>query len=51
MRVASGEAPWLAPFLLILAAPLLALGRERRNHLRTGALIGAGALGILWFLL
>ncbi len=51
VRVASGEAPWLAPFLLILAAPLLALGRERRNHLRTGALIGAGALGILWFLL
>lgn len=49
VRVLSGDMLWLAPFLLILAAPFLTLGRERRDPARSLVLIGAGALGLAWF--
>jgi len=50
IKAATGEAHWLIPFALVLAAPLLTLGRARRDLTRSALLIGSGALGIVWFI-
>jgi len=50
VKAATGEAPWLIPFALVLAAPLLTLGRARRDLVRSALLIGSGGLGIAWFI-
>src|SRR5690606_11080001 len=46
--VAKGEKLWLAPMILALAAPLLALGRRKTDPAHGRILVAAGAFGFAW---
>lgn len=48
--VGQGEKLWLAPLLIPLALPLLALGRPKSDPLYARILILAGALGFSWLI-
>ncbi|MIL09783.1 iron ABC transporter permease, partial [Salmonella enterica subsp. enterica] len=47
--IAQGKKLWLAPFLLLLLAPLALYGRAKSDPLFSKLLIIIGALGIAWF--
>ncbi|SHF26579.1 Binding-protein-dependent transport system inner membrane component [Ruegeria intermedia] len=48
--VAQGKKLWLAPMLLALALPLLALGRPKSDPLHARILILSGASGFAWLI-
>jgi iron(III) transport system permease protein len=51
VRSLDGSAPWLAPLIVALLAPLTALRRRRDDPMRAAILIAAGVGGLLWLTL
>ena len=49
--IAQGEKRWLAPLILALLAPLVALKRPKSDPIFAKILIGAGAFGFGWLIL
>ncbi len=49
--IAQGEKLWLAPLILALLAPLVALKRPKSDPIFAKILIGAGAFGFGWLIL
>jgi len=47
--VMQGEKPWLAPFGLLLLAPLALWGRQKNDPLFGRLLVAAGLAGLAWF--